>query len=195
MTTFKVSEVRQLIDSMRDDESISSSQMEVLIKKNNLNSSIVGLIKATVDNYVSKVLREKVVAQLTAEGVASELIPTIALGRRAGHTTAIVNYARQVKDKNVYIITYSDCQVKEILDYFYVRSNAEISACFRNDMYHRVSDNVFVMNSTSAARNLSRIAPKDSVILFDSSFAYNKPLITNAISELYLKHYVLFLGN
>lgn len=189
MTILKVSDVKQYLSTQEDDSTISLENLEYLVKKTCNNKVIVQTIKSCIDNYTPYNLKEQLVTKLKPEGIVSELIPTISLGRRAGHTTAIVNYSKQTKDKNIFIITYSDFQVQEIVNLFNPK------ACFKNDRYYKVSDNVFVMNSTSAARNISRIAPKDSVILFDSSVSYKDPEFTPIISDLYLNHSVIFLGN
>lgn len=188
MTTFKVSDLKQFLATKNDDLEIPFSTLEYMATKVKHNAAIVNIIKSSVDNYTPLRLKQDLVKQITPAGIITELIPTIALGRRAGHSTAAINYAKQVVDRQVYIVTYNNGQVRELTK---LLGPTTMSKTY----YYHALNNVTVMDLQCALRNLSRVAPEDSIIIFDSSFAYQDPSVRSIISELYLYHSVIFLGN
>lgn len=188
MTTLKVSDIKQFLNNKKDGDTISISQLELMSKKIVHNKAIVQLIKSCVDNYTPFHLKEQLVTQMYPQGIVQELIPTIALGRRAGHSTAAIAYAKQVTDRQVYIVTNNSLQVKELVK---LLGPATLSKTY----YYHALNNVTVMDLTCAVKHLIRIVPEDSIIIFDSSFAYNTPQLLPIISDLYLNHTVIFVGN
>lgn len=189
MPTLKVSDLKEYLSTKRDNENISLESIEYMMNKSVHNKAIVEIIRSCVDNYTPYHLKQNLVNQLRPEGIIQELIPTIKLGRRAGHTTAAVNYAKQLKGRHIYLISRTDEQVQEMLNV------SGVTCAFKNQFQNRVSDNVHLMNLSMASKVLSRVAGANSVIIFDSSFTYNDPRLLPIISGLYLNHTVIFLGN
>lgn len=114
MSNYTIHQIRHALDKLElENQTIFSiKDLESKLKIIPVVSSIVQTIKAVSNNYISIALRDEISEQVTREGYVQEFIPVISLGRRQGHTSAIIELIQNT-DEDVVVVIPNGAMLRE----------------------------------------------------------------------------------
>lgn len=114
MSNYTIHQIRHALDKLElENQTIFSiKDLESKLKIIPVVSSIVQTVKAVSNNYPSIALRNEISGQVTREGYVQELIPVISLGRRQGHTSAIIELIQNT-DEDVVVVLPNSAMLRE----------------------------------------------------------------------------------
>lgn len=114
MTSFTIPEIRSALDSLESSKTlISLEDIKKELSYAPVVASIVNMIKALSEGYISPLLRETVAEQMCSEHYIEEVIPSIRLGRRRGHSTAIAKYIQSNPNESIMVVVPSVYMIDE----------------------------------------------------------------------------------
>ena len=106
MSIYNTHQIRQVLDKLEleNETKISLKDLESKLKIIPVVNSIVQTIRAVSNNYLSPSLRNEISGQTTRDDYVQDHIPVISLGRRQGHTSAIIELVQNAHENIVVVV-------------------------------------------------------------------------------------------
>jgi hypothetical protein len=106
-TKYTITELKNALNHLENNSReihVSLEALERQLKYVPVLRTICDVLSAVRTTGPSQQTRMELRNQLTPEGYVKEVVPTIKLGRRAGHTTAVAQYIQDNPDKQTVVI-------------------------------------------------------------------------------------------
>lgn len=108
MSNYTLHQLRSALDKLESENNtvVSIPELETKLKFIPVINSIVQMIKAISNNYISPSLRNELSQATSREAYVEDILPTISLGRRQGHSTAIVELVQNADEEIVVVVPH-----------------------------------------------------------------------------------------
>lgn len=192
-TSYSIHELRNILDVMESQNTplISLKELEKQLVFVPLVNSIASLIKAKSDAYLPIGIREKLMSELSAEGYIHEIIPSICLGRRSGHSTAISKFVQANPNESVIVVVPNAI----LLEDYRIQFNIPLTRVSVRNSTLEYNSNIIFVTQTDFITKLGTLpsSKKDPLIIVESECMSQMFLL--ALPSTLLTKRLIVVGN
>lgn len=169
---YAVSSVQRALDYLSaTGTTVTLPELQRQLSLGVLAEAISKMIKTVSDNYMPISIREGVLRDLDSHPYILEMIPRIALGRRRGHSSAIVQYIQDNPNDETVVVVHNHVMLDEFANMLSMqKSNTGVLH------YNR---NVSIVTQSWFKRGGNSLSLKDPLVILDTQIGV----------ESYLKDY------
>lgn len=183
MTDYSLLQIKKAVDKLEDQRVhlVSLEDIAVQISRQEATDRLVSLIESVSKQ---KRIATQLVDHLARDNYVDDLIPRICLGRRQGHTTAVVEYIQNTLDEVIVVVPY-------VTHIGFLENMLGLPVHQRNVCHYK--PNVTLMTQSWFKNNSALYLDKKPFIIFEQYAVSAEFLKVN--THINLSHRMLIVGN